>query len=125
MQRSTRPFRGEAAGLRTPAASHRPLPYFGYVRRLSSNYSFIIRSSFVHSSFLFVHYAKEAIEKICYGILGQLVGAQPISSQSSWGGLEPHGAIFGGLGTVLGGPGAILGALGVVWGGSGSLMASF
>ena len=42
---------GEAAGLRTPAASHRPLPYFGYVRwvkfKLFVHYSFIIRSLFV------------------------------------------------------------------------------
>ena len=43
--------RGEAAGLRTPAASHRPLPYFGYVRwvkfKLFVHYSFIIRSLLV------------------------------------------------------------------------------
>ena len=36
--------------LRTPAASHRPLPYFGYVRwvkfKLFVHYSFIIRSLF-------------------------------------------------------------------------------
>ncbi len=39
---------GEAAGLRTPAASHRPLPSLGCVRwvtfKLVVHYSFIIRS---------------------------------------------------------------------------------
>ena len=49
----TRPFRQEAAGLKTPAASNRPLPLwvmFGgdfLVILLLAHYSFIIRSLFV------------------------------------------------------------------------------
>ena len=65
---------GEAAGLKTPAASDRPLPSLGCVPvvtfKLFVHYSFIIRSS----SLLFVHYANEAIQKTCYDISGRLLG---------------------------------------------------
>ena len=46
------PLRGEAAGLKTPAASHQPLPYLGYV-------PWVKFKLFVHHSFIIVHHAKE------------------------------------------------------------------
>ena len=46
------PLRGEAAGLKTPAASHLPLPYLGYV-------PWVKFKLFVHYSFIIVHHAKE------------------------------------------------------------------
>ena len=90
MTRFTRPFRGEAAGLRTPAASHRPLPYFGYVPwvkfKLFVHYSFIIRSLFV------------LIRALCKR-------SHPKDM------LRYLGATFGSLGSILGSLEAILGAL--------------
>ena len=96
------PFRGEAAGLRTPAASHRPLPYFGYVRwvkfKLFVRYSFIIRSLFA----LIRALCKRSHPKDMSRYLGATFG----SLGSILGGLE---AILGGLGRVLGGSWGALG----------------
>ena len=92
--------------MRTPAASHRPLPYFGYVPwvkfQLFVHYSFIIRSLFVLIRALY----KRSHTQDMYRYLGATFG----SLGSILGGLE---AILGGLGRVLGGLG---GALGAFWG---------
>ena len=99
----TRPTPVEAAGLRTPAASHRPLPYFGYVPwvkfKLFVHYSFIIRSLFV------------LIRALCKG-------SQP-KDMSRY-----LGATFGSLGSILGSFEAILGALEGILGGLGGLLGS-
>ena len=100
---------GEAAGLRTPAASHLPLPYFGLFRwvnfKLFVHYSFIIRSLFVIIRSL----CKRSHPRAMFRFLGAILG----SLGSILGGLE---AILGGLGRVLGGLG---GTLGASWGGLG------
>ena len=100
---------GEAAGLRTPAASHRPLPTLGYFRwvtfKLFVHYSFIIRSLFVIIRSL----CKRSHPRAMFRFLGAILG----SLGSILGGLE---AILGGLGRVLGGLG---GTLGASWGGLG------
>ena len=100
---STRPSPGEAAGLKTPAASHRPLPYFGYVPwvkfKLFVHYSFVIRSLFV------------LIRALCKG-------SQP-KDMSRY-----LGATFGSLGSILGSFEAILGALEGILGGLGGLLGS-
>ena len=108
----TRPFRGEAAGLRTPAASHRPLPYLGCVPwlqfKLFVHYSFIIRALFVLirafckgiRPFGSIEPILEALEGILGG-LGGLLG-------SSWGVL---GWSWGVLGRSWGHPGDVLGGL--------------
>ena len=99
----TRPSPGEAAGLRTPAASHRPLPYFGYVRwvkfKLFVHYSFIIRSLFA------------LIRALCKR-------SHPKDM------LRYLGATFGSLGSILGSLEAILGALEGILGGLGGLLES-
>ena len=63
-----------------------------------------------------MHYANEAIQKICYGILGRLVGLLGASwgvLRRSWGLLRAFWEV---LGVVLGGLGALLGRS---WGGLG------
>ena len=89
---------GEAAGLRTPAASHRPLPTLVYFRwvtfKLFVHYSFIIRSLFV------------IIRSVCKR-------SHPRAM------LLFLGAILGSLGSILGGLEAILGDLGRSWEGLG------
>ena len=100
---------GEAAGLRTPAASHRPLPTLGYFRwvtfKLFVHYSFIIRSLLGIIRSL----CKRSHPRAMFRYLGAILG----SLGSILGGLE---AILGGLGRVLGGLG---GTLGASWGGLG------
>ena len=100
---------GEAAGLRTPAASHRPLPTLGYFRwvtfKLFVHYAFIIRSYLGIIRSLCKRSHPRAMLRFLGAILGTL--------GSILGGLE---AILGGLGRVLGGLG---GTLGAPWGGLG------
>ena len=95
--------------LRTPAASHRPLPTLGYFRwvnfKLFVHFSFIIRSLFVIIRSL----CKRSHPRAMFRFLGAILG----SLGSILGGLE---AILGGLGRVLGGLG---GTLGAPWGGLG------
>ena len=95
---TAQPAPGEAAGLRTPAASHRPLPTLGYFRwvtfKLFVHYSLF----FVHYSLLFVHYANEAIQEICHGILGRLLGLLVASWgfwRRSWGLLRAFWGVLG------------------------------
>ena len=100
-----RPFPQAGSGriLKTPAASHRPLPYFGYVPwvkfKLFVHYSFIIRSLFV------------LIRALCQG-------SHP-KDMSRY-----LGATFGSLGSILGSFEAILGALKGILGGLGGLLGS-
>ena len=95
--------------MRTPAASHRPLPYFGYVPwvkfKLFVHYSFIVRSLV----FLVHALCKRSHPKDMLGYLGATFG----SLGSIMGSLE---AILGTLGSILGGLGSNLGCLGRVLG---------
>ena len=111
---------GEAAGLRTPAASHRPLPYFGYVRwvkfKLFVHYSFIIRSLFVLIRASCKRSRPEDMLRYLgttCGSLGSILG----SLEAILGALE---GILGGLGGLLGSSWGILGwswrILGCSWG---------
>ncbi len=102
MQRLKRPYRGEAAGLKTPAASHRPLPYFGYFRwvkfKLFVQYSFISRSLFVHMRALCTRSHPKDMSRYLgttFGSLGSILG----SLEAISGALE---GILGGLGGLFG-----------------------
>ena len=96
----------------TPAASQRPLPYFGYARwvkfKLFVHYSFIIRSLFA------------LIRALCKGShprdMLRYLGATFGSLGSILRSLE---AILGALEGILGGLGGLLGTLGWSWGGLG------
>ena len=87
------PLPGEAAGLRTPAASHRPLPTLVYFRwltfKLFVQYSFIIR-------FLFV-----IIRSVCKGSHPR---AMLLFLGAIWGSLR---SILGSLEAILGPPGGL------------------
>ena len=92
---------GEAAGLRTPAASHRPLPYFGCVPwlkfKLFVHYSCIIRSLFV----LIRALCKRSHPKDMLRYLGATCGSL--------------GSILGSLEAILRALEGILGGLGGLW----------
>ena len=116
--RFTRPFRGEAAGLKTPAASHRPLPYFGYVPwvkfKLFVHYSFIIRSLFVLIRALCKGSQPKDMSRYLgatFGSLGSILGSFEAI-------LEALEGILGGLGGLLGSSWVVLGGLGALLGGS-------
>ena len=105
----------------TPAASHRPLPYFGYVPwvkfKLFVHYSFIIRSLFALIRALCKRsHPRDMLRYLgaTFGSLGSILG----SLEAILGALE---GILEGLGVVLGRLGALLGrswgALGEVLGG--------
>ena len=117
---------GEAAGLRTPAASHRPLPYFGYVPwvkfKLFVHYSFIIRSLFALIRALCKRsHPKDMLRYLgaTCGSLGSILG----SLEAILGALE---GILGGLGGLLGSSWVVLGwswgVLGRSWGGPGEVL---
>ena len=101
---------GEAAGLRTPAASHRPLPTLGYFRwvtfKLFVPYSFIIRSLFVIIRSL----CKQSHARAMLVFLGAILG----SLRSILGSLEAILGAPGGLGKVLGRSMVVLGGLGAL-----------
>ena len=90
----TRPQRGEAAGLKTPAASHRPLTTLGYVLWVMFklfHYSLIIRSLFV----LIRASCKRRHPKAALRYVGTL--------------FRSLGSILRSLGATLGGSWAVLG----------------
>ena len=92
----------EAAGLRTPAASHRPLPTLGYFRwvtfKLFVPYSFTIRSLFVIIRSL----CKRSHPRAMFRFLGAILGSLGSILGSSWRVLGASWAPFTGLKIVRG-----------------------
>jgi hypothetical protein len=126
----TRPFRKEAAGLRTPAASHRPLPTLGDFRwvkfKLFVQYSFIIRSlckrshprgmsRFLGTIFGSLGNILAGLEAILGGLGGSWEGLGEVLG-ASWGHLGGSWAVLGRLGRSWDHLGVILGDLGPSWG---------
>ena len=96
---------GEAAGLRTPAASHRPLPTLGYFRwvmfKLFVHYSFIIGPLFV----IIRSVCKRSHPRAMLAFLGAILGSLR--------------SILGSLEAILGAPGGSWEGLGEIYGGLG------
>ena len=114
------------AGLRTPAASHQPLPYFGYFRcvkfKLFVHYSFISRSLFALIRALCKRsHPKDMLRYLgaTFGSLGSILGSLEAI-------LEALEGILGGLGGLLGSSWGVLGwswgVLGRSWGGPGEVL---